>query len=333
VKLTLVGLPDGSLQRVLHELIRQEVVSSYLTVSPDSSVGDLVQAARESDALVATACDPGTETRVPLAAIAARRHAVVPSWSARDHGDHLELDGDACDAGITLITGASASPAIPMVLARHAALGLDEVRTVEVAWALPPGVLGRDDTARAVLEGSARPALARRDGRFIYGRPGRPAFIAFPDPVGICKAGAFGGAEAWRLGDALPGNPSVRVLLGGTAAWWPAALIPAALLWRYRATEAASALGRMVARLSVQGWAGVRVEVEGSLNKASVTRVRGGFDQLSSWNAAALALGIGALTLPLKPGVAVAGSTAASKDDLRTFDAFGSRFAAFDAAV
>lgn len=339
MKLVVLGGATGFARRALEDLTRKKVVSEVIPLPASASVGDVVQAAREADAIVGGDLGALTSMRVPLAAIAAGKPAVVPSWSSADHRDHLDLDADAREVGIAVVTGASASPAIPIVLARHAARGLDEVRSVEIAWAMPPEALTDGGTVRALLEGMSHPALVRPDGTFSYTRPGRSVPTAFPEPVGICRAGTFGGAEAWRLCEMLPGTPSVRVSLGGTVSWWDLAmLLPARIARSVKREHSAQAVAHAVSRLGRiardAGWAGVRVEVEGRGGATSETRVVGGFDRLEGWNAAALSLGVRMLLRDDVPrGVTVAGSLGSPAEALNAFHDSGIRFAAFEPAA
>jgi len=337
VKLAVVGGDEPFVRRAVDDLTRRDVVGAVDVLSPTVSVGDLVEAAAHADVLVNGHASAAATVRVPMAAIAAGTPAVLPSWSADDHRGHLDLDADAREAKVAIVTGASASPAVPLVLARHASRDLDEVRTVEVAWALPPDAMADPATCRAVLDGLTHPALVRPEGLFAYRRAGGAVPVAFPEPVGVCRAGTFGGAEAWRLADVLPGRPSVKVRLGGTVPWWMWAVAPSALLARAGADEPATAVAAALARAGRvagdPGWAGVRVEIEGRKGIASTTRVVGGFDRLDAWNAVALALGIEMVAHGLEPGVTVAGATGAPVEILQRFHEAGARFAAFDPAA
>ena len=336
-----VVLGDGEpwVRRALDDLGRSGVLTEVTTVPASSSVGDLVDAAVGVDVILAGSLDSRASMRVPLAAIAARRHAVVPAWSAADQRDHLELHADAKEVGITIMSGASASPAIPVLLARHAAKQFDEVRLVEVSWALPPDALADLATARAVVEGSVGLALVREEAAFSSAPAGHTAPVAFPEPVGIARAGLFGGAEVWRLPDTLPGRPSVRVQLAGTAPWFWFALRAASLLGRAGRTDAAAAALSLVmsrvARLSTHGsWAGVRVSLEGRVGTSSRTVVVGGFDNIDTWNAGAMVLAVSSLARgEAGPGVVVPGSDGDTTAALQQFHDAGIRFAALDDAL
>ena len=335
MRLLVVG---GISRRVLDEAKRRGLVSSVRTAEPGMSVSELVSQAREADVLVGAAADPGSSMRVPLAAVAAGRPAVVAAPAAADHRDHLDLDGDARETGITIVTGASASPAIPVVLARQAARGLDEVRSVEVSWALPPSTVADDALARLVVEGLTRPALVRGDGAYSYAAPGRAVPVAFPDPVGTARACTFGGAESWSIGDVLGGRPWVRVSLGGTVPWWWATVRRQTSVAR-RLGLAASAVGlagavsRLARFAGDPGWTGVRVEVEGMQGPASVSRVLGGFDDWRSWDGAGILLGLDTLARRPGPGVVVAGSGGTAPEALSLCHDIGVRFAVLDPAA
>lgn len=336
MRLAVVGADHLPVTRAIEQLGRLGVQVETVAVPTGASVGDLVEAASGVDGLVGADADAATSLRVPLAAIAARAPAVVGSWPASDHRDHLELDADAREAGIAIVTAASASPALPVILARHGARGLDQVDSVEIDWALPPDALAHPGVGRAVLEGTAEPALIRREGRYSFTRPGRPAPIAFPPPVGLCRTRVFGGAEAWQLPDLLPGRPSLQVRLGGTVPWWPLAVTPAAHLSRSRHGHAPAALlTKGATRLAAgrRGWAALRVEVQGRAGGAAITRVLGGFDHLSTWDTAALTLALYTLHQGLPPGTTVTGATAPPAESLGLLHDLGIRFAALQSAA
>ena len=334
MKLAVVGADAAPVRRALDEARKRGSVASASIVDPRAPVERIAEEARKCDAVLAGAYDPAISLRVALAAIAARRPAVLPSWAASEHRSHLDLDADAREVGVTLVTGASASPALPVVLARHAARRFSEVRSVEVAWAIPPRVMGDARLWPALLEGMRRPAIVRPAGRFAYASPGRPDPVAFPEPVGIQRAGLFGGPEAWTLSDLFSSRPWVRVSLGGTVPWWRAASAPQRVLRHAGVASRLAAAASVVARASGDpGWAGVRVEVEGSVDGPSVTEVLGGFDRIDDWDAAAVVIAIETLADGAEPGVVVTGGTIPPVTALSTCYDLGVRFAVFEPSV
>ena len=336
MRAVVVGDGEPWVRRALDDVRQSGVVTDVTTLEAASSVGDLVDAAAGADVIVAGSLDSRAAMRIPLAAIAARRHAVVPAWSATDHRDHLEMHADAKEAGITIMSGASASPCIPVLLARHAARQFDEVRSVEVSWALPPEALADLATARAVVEGTADRVLARQEATFSSAKAGHPAPVAFPEPVGIARAGMYGGAEAWRLPEIIDGRPTVQVQLAGTVSWFWLALRGTSLLARAgRADAAAAALSMVMARLArfaaPRAWAGLRVAVEGRVGAGSRTVVLGGFDSIDTWNGTAMALALTSLAAgDIGTGVVVPGAVGDTTVVLQRLHDAGVRFAALD---
>lgn len=269
------------------------------------------------------------------AAVTAARASIaagVPFVACADGDDTistlLDLDGEAARAGVTLVVGAGLAPGLAEVLAVHAAGALDRVDDVRVARAGVAGEACRR-TAMAARSGSVEEWV---DGAWSRGRGGSGAeLVWFPDPVGGVDCGRSASGDARLLVRCLEGLRSARTSAAGLRGM-------------------GGLLGALPVRLPAMrarpwtvdddAWAGVWVEVRGTLEGRRDVVVYGGVDRMASAAGAVLALTatwLGGLDLPFgdRPshGVFGLGEVVAPVGFLAELAARGIKTARFEGAA
>lgn len=242
-----------------------------------AGVGSLAAVLAGADAALGfVGSDVEMETLTASAAIEAR----VPYISACELAPAVEallgLDEQAHEAGSLVIPGFGWSPGVTNLLARWAADGLDEVRSVQVAWTTSAIGEGTGTTTMRAVRSFSGSVPVFEDGGW-HRKPGggESETLFFPEPIGWRRVHLCSGPEVLTLPRSLPGVERVVVKAGvsemvadrlarGLSGLFP--LAPS----RRRERMAAVARPLLPAAGRVRGsgartWAAARVDVHGTV--------------------------------------------------------------------
>ncbi len=299
-----IGDYNEDAARALAGEIGDERVSA---LQVDANDHDALVGAVEPFDVVASAVGPfyRFERKCAAAAIEAGRHYVSLCDDYDAAQAVLELDGQAADRHVTVLTGLGWTPGISNVLARKAAEQLDEVRAIEVAW----GSSASDSEGFAVILHTLHIFCGRvaswQDGELVEVPAGSgKQRVRFPEPLGECNVFHLGHPEPVTLPLTYEGVETVT-LKGGLSENmlnWLAMLMAKLRLSNTHGKRVAVAK-LLKALLPVLGrigrpehpCSGIRVDVEGIKDGETRTLTYGAADNMDRLTG--LPLAIGALML------------------------------------
>lgn len=174
--------------------------------------GDLPDGVGACDATL-LAGPSGTHLEQVRRLLALRRPVVSVSDSLTEVQALLDLDAEAVENGVPIVVGASFSPGLSCVLARHGAAWFERVDEVHVAW-IGTGGPACAHQHHASFGGRS---MEWMDGEWMQRPSGSGRELCwFPDPVGAadCYRGAL--PEPLLLEPAFPGVQRVSARLAGT---------------------------------------------------------------------------------------------------------------------
>jgi saccharopine dehydrogenase-like NADP-dependent oxidoreductase len=152
------------------------------------------------------------EKPVAHAAIAAGKTYIS---IADDYDAYLhvaELDEEARNAGVKILTGFGNSPGLTQILARKGYMAMDNPKGVAVNWAAGSNEPVGSANLLHVLHLMSGKTLQWRDGREEYVRCGAGRkTVEFPDPIGRIPTWYTGHAESVSIPRNLPGLDYVSV--------------------------------------------------------------------------------------------------------------------------
>lgn len=210
-----------------HEVFRDVTVATrhpqrveeFLATLPPSSVRLAVGAVnvREHDELVRlmrghdVVCNlagPNYLNAVPVAraAIGAGIHLVDVSDDWESTVELLDLHGEACRAGVSIIVGLGASPGVTNVLARYGADRLDRVEEVRTSWIMRGSDMGGPALSMHLLYSLPHRAFVFDQGEMREVRPfedGREV-LEFPE-LGPVEVAHIGHPEPFTLSRYIKG--------------------------------------------------------------------------------------------------------------------------------
>lgn len=216
-------------------------------------------------------------------------HVVSTSDDLADTESMLANSAHARQVGVTLVPGASMSPGLSGLLARHLAASLDDVDELHIA----AHGTGGPSCARQHHRALASTALAWHDHEWIRrpGGSGRELFW-FPEPIGAYDCYRAEMTDPLLLHEAFPGAARISARMSAT-----------------RRDRFTSRLPMLSPPHSEGGLGGLRVEVRGRRGRGRVTLVAGVAERsavVSGAVAAAVAAAVADGAFP--PGLGVLGS-------------------------
>lgn len=171
--------------------------------------------------------------------------AKVPYVSICDDSDAaadvLQLDPEAREAGLTMITGCGWTPGITNILAKKGAKDLEEIEEIAVAWGAHAG----DTEGKAVTLHTTHIFSGKvpsfQGGKEVWVSAGsEPKRLRFPEPVGEITTYHVGHPEPVTIPRYLRAN--TVTLRGGLVEGWLSQLARISAQWHLTSTERRNAM-------------------------------------------------------------------------------------------
>ena len=240
MKVLVVGAAGSVGRRVAAELAQSDEVEELIVTARDPAGADRVASmlgpgttgegldVHDVDRFISLAgradvvvCAAGPyyllETDAVRAAIDAKTHYISLCDDQTEVDAVLALDGEAKDAGVTVVSGCGVSPGLTNLLISVGAEEIDEVEEIDIAVAASSADTSGEASTLHFLHQMASPAPWISDGSTDEVRAGTsPRLIYFPDPVGWVETFRSGHPEIMTMPRTYPGLRSLRFRIGLT---------------------------------------------------------------------------------------------------------------------
>jgi len=300
LEVLVIGDYNETAARALAREIDDERVSA---LKVDANNHEALVAAIEPFDVAASAVGPfyRFECTCAAAAIEAGRHYVSLCDDYDAAQAVLQLDAQATERGVTVLTGLGWTPGISNVLARKAAEQLDEVRAIRVAW----GSSASDSEGFAVILHTLHifcgTVPSWQDGKLIDVPAGSDKQrVLFPEPLGECNVFHLGHPEPVTLPLTYPGATTVTLkgglsedMLNSLAKLMATLRLSNTHGKRVAVAKLLKVLLPVIGRIGrpAHPCSGIRVDVEGTKDGEPITITYGATDNMDRLTGLPLAIG------------------------------------------